>query len=193
MASSKTCFVTIGATASFAALVKAVLSTRFLTALKEQRYDELLVQYGQDGKEMFETAVKGVQSVGGIKIHGFGIDENGLGRYMRQARGKEGQEGVVIAHAGSGTILEALRIQVPLIIVPNSDLLDNHQVELAEALSEQEYVVHGHLENLPKALQDAEQLRTRQKQWPPPNSGVHRQSKSQGLKGVLDEEMGFLD
>lgn len=45
--------------------------------------------------------------------------------------------------------------------------------------------------NLPQALQDAEQLRMRNKQWPPVNSGVHRQSK--GLAGVMDEEMGFLD
>lgn len=48
--------------------------------------------------------------------------------------------------SGSGTILDALRIVVPLIVVPNSELLDNHQVELAEALAEQEYVIHGTLE-----------------------------------------------
>ncbi|KAK5112719.1 hypothetical protein LTR62_003817 [Meristemomyces frigidus] len=189
---SKTCFVTIGATASFAALVKAVLSTPFLAALKQQGYEELLVQYGEEGKALYDSAVSTAQG-SGVKISGFGIDKAGLGRYMRQARGKDGKEGVVISHAGSGTILEALRSGVPLIVVPNAELLDNHQVELAEALSEQEYVVHGHLNNLPKALEDAEQLRAKQKEWPPPNSGVHRQAKSQGLKGVLDEEMGFLD
>ena len=84
-----------------------------------------------------------------------------------------------------------MRISVPLIVVPNPDLLDNHQIELAEVLSEQEYVVYGHLDNLTQALEDAEMLRKRQKAWPPPNSGVHRQAK--GLKGVMDEEMGFLD
>lgn len=47
---------------------------------------------------------------------------------------------------GSGTILDALRISVPLVVVPNAELLDNHQVELAEALAEMEYVVHGKLE-----------------------------------------------
>ena len=48
--------------------------------------------------------------------------------------------------SGSGSILEALRIGVPLIVVPNPELLDNHQVELAEALAAQGYVVHGSLE-----------------------------------------------
>lgn len=47
--------------------------------------------------------------------------------------------------SGSGTILDALRMAVPLIVVPNEELLDNHQVELAEALAEQEYVVHGRI------------------------------------------------
>lgn len=47
---------------------------------------------------------------------------------------------------GSGSILDALRVGVPLIVVPNHELLDNHQVELAEALAEQGYVVHGKLE-----------------------------------------------
>ena len=47
---------------------------------------------------------------------------------------------------GTGSILDALRISVPLIVVPNSTLLDNHQVELAEELARQHYVVHGSLE-----------------------------------------------
>jgi len=78
---------------------------------------------------------------------------------------------------------------VPLIVVPNEELLDNHQVELAEALAEQEYVVHGKLTDLAAALKEAEVLRQRQRSWPPPNSG----EQAKGLKGVLDEEMGFLD
>ena len=78
-----------------------------------------------------------------------------------------------------------------IIVVPNADLLDNHQVELADALAEQEYVGHGKLDDLPKALDDAEALRQRQREWPPTNSGAHRETM--GLKGVLDQEMGFLD
>lgn len=76
-------------------------------------------------------------------------------------------------------------------MVPNTALLDNHQVELAEVLAEQEYVVYGKIESLAQALVDAEALRQRKQIWPPPNSGVHREAR--GLKGVLDEEMGFLD
>lgn len=38
-----------------------------------------------------------------------------------------------------------MRINVPIIVVPNPELLDNHQVELAEELERQGYVVHGNL------------------------------------------------
>ena len=41
---------------------------------------------------------------------------------------------------GSGTILEVLRLKKRLIVVVNETLLDNHQKELADALS-----VQGHL------------------------------------------------
>ena len=51
-----------------------------------------------------------------------------------------------ISIEGSGTILEALRIDVPLIVVPNTTLMHNHQLEVAEVLEEYGYVVHGCLE-----------------------------------------------
>ncbi|PWN37410.1 uncharacterized protein FA14DRAFT_159478 [Meira miltonrushii] len=52
---------------------------------------------------------------------------------------------VVISHAGSGTILEALRLPAEqkskLVVVPNETLMDNHQAELAQALAQQNYLV----------------------------------------------------
>ena len=196
----KTCFVTIGATASFTGLIKTVLGPDFCKALEEQRYTHLLVQYGQDGKALYEQCLhqlNTVQQPTQLQISGFDLDKSGLRTYMLQAKGHPptnpvtAVEGLVISHAGSGTILDALRIGIPIIVVPNASLLDNHQVELAEALAEQEYVVHGRLGDLAGALQEAEELRRRMRAWPPPNSGVHRQAK--GLKGVMDDEMGWLD
>jgi UDP-N-acetylglucosamine transferase subunit ALG13 len=45
------------------------------------------------------------------------------------------------------------------IVVPNSDLLHNHQAEIAEALGKLGWVVHGDLDNLAPALDEAEILR----------------------------------
>lgn len=103
MASPKTCFVTIGATASFATLVQSVLTSPFLSALKQHGYTDLLVQYGAEGKEMFERAEKlGNAAASGVNVKGFDLDPAGLGKHMKVAKGARGaQEGVVISHAGT--------------------------------------------------------------------------------------------
>lgn len=43
--------------------------------------------------------------------------------------------------SGSGSILTALRMSKPLLVVPNETLMDNHQVELADALEKEGYLV----------------------------------------------------
>jgi len=103
---SKHCFVTVGATASFHELVKAVLAPPFLKALQAQSYTDLVIQYGIDGKKTYDSAVAAAGSTG-VNITGFELDKAGLGRYMRQAKGsgKEAQEGVVISHAGKTSIM----------------------------------------------------------------------------------------
>ena len=53
----------------------------------------------------------------------------GLEEDMRAAR-------LVISHAGSGSIFEALALCKPLIVVVNEALMDNHQAELADARTE---------------------------------------------------------
>ncbi|KAL2358507.1 glycosyl transferase [Cryomyces antarcticus] len=190
----KLCFVTIGATASFNTLVSACFEQPFLDALSSAGYTDLLIQYGAEGRRIFDvfTMEVRVNARTQLNIEGFDFNAKGLAAEMRAVKGEGGrEEGVVISHAGSGSILDALRLGVPLIVVPNPELLDNHQVELAEALAEQGYVVHGSLDDLPTALARSQTLRERQKQWPPVNSGQHRQAR--GLAGVMDEEMGFLD
>ena len=92
-------------------------------------------------------------------------------------------------------------------MVPNPDLLDNHQEELAKELANQGYVVHGRLKlvnnpimkasadlllsNLPSAIRQSEAKRASQKTWPPVNSG--EDPSGRGLAGVMDDEMGFVD
>ena len=107
--SSKICFVTVGATASFESLINTVLTPEFASTLEKHNYTELLVQYGEGGLEHYEGAIKqsGVKDKTDLKISGFDLDKAGLGRYMRQAKGttgagkQTGQEGVVISHAGT--------------------------------------------------------------------------------------------
>lgn len=38
-----------------------------------------------------------------------------------------------------------MRLYIPLVVVPNPDLAENHQVQLAKKLEELEYIVYGKL------------------------------------------------
>lgn len=44
---------------------------------------------------------------------------------------------------GAGTVLDVMRLSVPLLVVPNGSLLDNHQDELAIELQRQGYATRS--------------------------------------------------
>jgi beta-1,4-N-acetylglucosaminyltransferase len=104
----KVCFVTIGATASFDKLLKAVLECLFLRALHNAQYTHLIIQYGRDeGKAVYDGFIAKeqarVRQETGIEITGFDFNPNGLAQEMRKAKGDPhtgSDEGLVISHAG---------------------------------------------------------------------------------------------
>lgn len=105
---SRSCFVTIGATASFDGLLSAIFEGAFLEALRDANYTDLLVQYGQDGKAIFDKFTsenaEGSKERFGLNITGFDFNSRGLGQEMREAKSdKSGAkaEGMVISHAGT--------------------------------------------------------------------------------------------
>ncbi|EXJ60281.1 hypothetical protein A1O7_04433 [Cladophialophora yegresii CBS 114405] len=194
MTSGKRCFVAVGATAPFNSLVRAVLEPVFIKALREAGYSQLQIQYGdQSGQNTYREGVQLLNEQephDGFQVSGFGFKKEGLADEMRAVKGSSPKtEGMVISHAGSGSILDALRIGAPIVVVPNTDLLHNHQVELAEALAEQEYVIHGKVDDLASAIAEVEALRRKSKKWPPPRSGEGKYKR--GLQDVMYEEMGW--
>ena len=100
----KLCFVTIGATASFDSLIKAILSQGFLEALHALGYTDLLLQHGANGGSILEEhrmSLENASNDHGLNINGFDFNKQGLGEEMRAAKGDSGNvEGVVISHAG---------------------------------------------------------------------------------------------
>ena len=145
-AKRKVCFVTTGATAPFTGLIESVLESSTINELQRQGYTYLLVQFGT-AKDVYENGVKVARTrmhqkvaTPDIAIDGIDFSHDGLEEQFQLV---QQSKGLVISHAGSGTILAALRYQIPLIVVPNTALLDNHQEELAVAMENSNYLIRG--------------------------------------------------
>jgi beta-1,4-N-acetylglucosaminyltransferase len=104
----KVCFVTIGATAPFDALLSHVLDRPFLESLNRYHYTNLLLQFGKEGRAIFEkfTREHPVGSDGryGLDIQGFDFNKAGLEAEMRSTKADEKKyhaEGMILSHAGN--------------------------------------------------------------------------------------------
>lgn len=154
----KLAVVTVGST-RFDKLVDAVARESVCETLRtELGITRVLLQYGTGSFPLSITtttttttaaAVDNADEVqvgvcGGVTIEAFRY-RSGLDRWVRRAD-------VVITHAGAGTILECLHARVPTVVVPNRDLMSDHQLELAEALAERGFLLYVAAEDVEGAL-----------------------------------------
>jgi len=112
-------FVTVGTT-RFDQLVNVVSSHAFAEAVSNA-YSSITVQHGN-------SPFGGNAHYTGVRLQGFAFSST-LQTCMSDAT-------LIISHAGSGSILEALELGKPLIVVVNDALMDNHQAEVAVALGQ---------------------------------------------------------
>ncbi|XP_052741028.1 UDP-N-acetylglucosamine transferase subunit ALG13 homolog [Bicyclus anynana] len=115
----KKCFITVGTT-RFDLLCQSIQQPAVLRALNKLGYREITFQIGNSDCEPGHYEKEGVK----IEMYRF---KDSLKEDMRSAD-------LVISHAGAGSCLEALGENKPLLVVINEDLMDNHQMELAEQL-----------------------------------------------------------
>ncbi|RWR79735.1 UDP-N-acetylglucosamine transferase subunit ALG13 isoform X1 [Cinnamomum micranthum f. kanehirae] len=124
----KTVFVTVGTTC-FDALVKVVDTQQVKEELARKGYTHLLIQMGR-GSYIPSTSSG---EDGSLAVEYFTFSPS-IADYMKSAS-------LIISHAGSGSIFESLQLSKPLIVVVNEDLMDNHQIELAEELAERKHLL----------------------------------------------------
>ncbi|KAG0057623.1 hypothetical protein BGZ83_006996 [Gryganskiella cystojenkinii] len=124
----RTAFVTVGST-RFDKLVAATSSVPFLHLLHSLGYTHVSIQHGAGPEPPAPSTTAASMPI----LDSFDYKSN-----LRQSMD---QADLIISHAGSGSILEALRLKKPLIVVANEDLMDNHQMELGSALQEKNYLV----------------------------------------------------
>ncbi|XP_059057338.1 UDP-N-acetylglucosamine transferase subunit ALG13 homolog [Achroia grisella] len=119
------CFITVGTT-RFDLLVKSIFKPSTIDALKQIGCKEITFQIGNSDFE-----------IGKYERNGVIID---VYRFKDSIQDDMQNADLVISHAGAGSCLEALEANKPLLVVINEDLMDNHQLELAEQLQ-----IDGHL------------------------------------------------
>lgn len=114
----KKLFVTVGST-KFPELISQILTSEFISLLQDLQFSHLVVQAGST--TVPKIYAKDIE----IQVYAYkdSIIEDMKDAYM------------IISHAGSGSILEALSMNKRLLVVVNDLLMDNHQVELANELS----------------------------------------------------------
>jgi beta-1,4-N-acetylglucosaminyltransferase len=145
--SSPYAFVTVGTT-RFDDLITEVLTEAFAAALVEASstlaslkgvpLHRVVVQAGNSdlGDKVGETPSALSLSPEGSKGKAVTFEV-----YRFKASIAEDVEGasLIISHAGAGSIFEAVRANKPLIVAVNNKLADNHQTELASAMSERKH------------------------------------------------------
>ncbi|RKF63956.1 UDP-N-acetylglucosamine transferase subunit alg13 [Erysiphe neolycopersici] len=148
------CLVTTGATAAFPELIKSALSHGSLQAFVNHKFTHITYQCGES-LNLFKQWKPKINY--DLNLKAFDFNQRGLSDEMKRCKSIVGvsEAGLVICHAGAGTILEALRYGIPLIVVPNDTLMDNHQEELAEELDRQGYATKSTIGGLPQAIRKA--------------------------------------
>jgi beta-1,4-N-acetylglucosaminyltransferase len=130
-------FVTVGTT-KFASLVSEVLSPEIQTQLLELGFTSMTIQTGQTTLD--SNAVKDCKLDVSFYDYKPSLAEDILSASL------------VISHAGAGTCLEVLGAGTSLIVIVNDQLMDNHQLELADRLASDCVLVCGDVTSLGETL-----------------------------------------
>ena len=139
----KSLFVTVGST-KFEDLINTILTIEVLNVLKSQNFTNLTLQIGNGVHDDVIPSLTGKESVE------FTVNDVKVKCYRYKSSIKEDMTGadLVISHAGSGSVMESLEAGKKLIVVVNEGLMDNHQLELAEKMYNEGYLLYTNCKGL---------------------------------------------
>lgn len=173
---------TTGATVTFHKLIDYVVRPDFLDFLCKKGFSRILLQYGNevDSKgtnlskrylsdalarentlETLDLAIQNETNDKSCTTFSNSFLTLEVFAYSNELPTLISSADIVVSHAGTGSILDTLRLHVPLVVVTNDDLMDSHQAEVAAefekggflALLSAKDLAHGLLEEKIGALQ----------------------------------------
>ncbi|KKO98969.1 beta-1,4-N-acetylglucosaminyltransferase [Trichoderma harzianum] len=133
----RNCLVTVGATVGFKQLTEQVLQPAFWQFLSSEGFTSLRIQCGPD-ISWASTQLSSLQDdiPQGLSVDVFESTKNLMKDEMLLCKASSGSR-----QTGTGTILDAWKVGLPVIVVPNEGLLDNHQAEMAKHLAKEGYAI----------------------------------------------------
>ncbi|KAI7784925.1 glycosyltransferase family 1 protein [Diaporthe eres] len=147
--------VTGGATVPFVALLEEATGEDFLQVLRDHGFTHVYLQCGA-AHDQIEARLKGdSRGDAGLQVETFAFCRDLKSLIKEHCRGEKGVRpaGVVIGHAGTGTISDTMEVDCALVIVANTTLMDDHQSAFAaEMASEYPTIVQAHLGNIAKSI-----------------------------------------
>ena len=144
---SKTLFVTVGST-KFESLINKLLTNEILSILKSHQFTDIKLQCGNGVHAEKQLNFSQSSPVAFIKE---GIK---ISAYDYKSSIKEDMESadLIISHAGAGSVMESLSLDKKLIVVINEQLMDNHQLELAEKMFDEGFLLYTDCDGLRETI-----------------------------------------
>jgi len=177
----KNIFVTVGTT-RFDKLVSSATSKIALKWMESQGFSSLTIQYGRGAKpeireELRSSSLSSSSSSSSLKIQTYDFRPS-LIEDMKKAD-------LILSHAGAGTVMEVLRMnKKKLVVVINTQLMDNHQTELAGAMADRGHI---YMVEQPQQLDDSKTWASFQDFSPIPQ----QEGDSFDMPRLLDSFLGF--
>ena len=140
-------FLTVGTT-RFEALIQAADSHAVAEALATRGYRRLVMQIGSGDYKPRVLVPSGTTA-----RHASGLEVTFF-EFLPSLKDQMAAADLVISHAGSGSIFEALALRKPLVAVPNPILMHNHQAQLVEHLAAMQHCIPATVDTLPGVLRD---------------------------------------
>ena len=167
--------MTVGTTL-FESLIEAVSSPSVLSLMAANGFSSLIIQYGKGARPQLP-----IMSGTTMKVEMYDFKAS-LREDMIAAD-------FIICHAGAGTVMEALALptckeQRKIAVVINSQLMDNHQIELAQAMGSRR---HLYVLDDPQLLLQSETWTNMNKFQPVPKEP----GDAHDFSRILDSFLGF--
>lgn len=150
-----------GATVTFKSLLDHIATPKFLEYLVDQGFHRVSIQYGNEtnlaghhiSKEYFnlllqrnkvieelDLSIANETNDKSTTVFANSNLELQVFAYSDKITQLIAQADLVVSHGGTGSIMDALRLAKPLLVVTNDQLMDNHQIEVAEQFEQEGYL-----------------------------------------------------